>query len=597
MKGKTAIIRTVILTFSIVIASCAKRSSPSGGPKDEKPPVVVASEPENGTINFKGDHFIITFDEYVVFDKLNEKFMVSPPMGIKPDIYLRGKSLHVDFNEELRDSTTYTFYFQDAIKDLNEGNPFPNLQFVFSTGNVLDSLSVAGTVLQASNLDAGKNVLVILHFNKADSAPKKLLPDYLSLADANGNFRINNIRNGNYNIFALIDNNNNKEYDLSDEAFAFADSVIYINPTDNYVSSVSVTADTSQSGTITVSDSIPSVTTEKMHNLYLFTAAPRAFYLKSSDRKNQYNLLYVLSLPPDTLEFEISIEGKGEDGYLIERNIAGDSINIWLRDTALISQQEINTIVRYPLTDSTGAVILATDTIPMRYIPPRAPRIISTQNPYRISSSIVGGSIKPGQDIRFTSPTPFIPPDTTKIRVYEAVEKSRISIPYSLRNDTVYTRYYYLKGSFKEGGKYQIVAEEGGFGSIYGESNDSTGFPFSVRAASSYGNLLLDLKGVSGDIIVQLLDDKENRVSEREISTDGKIEFRLLEKGRYRLRAVYDLNGDGKWTTGNYDIRLQPEPVTYFGELVEIMVNWDHPFTWDLSEKYIKSQSLKTVQK
>ncbi len=147
----------------ILIAGCAKISSPSGGPKDKEPPVIVKSIPLNGSKNFKGKKIVITFNEYVALDKINEKFMVSPPMEKKPKVSMRGKNVVIEYEDELRDSTTYTFYFQDAIRDLNEGNTINNYQFVFSTGPVIDSLSVTGNVYKAFDLNPPEETLVVLY--------------------------------------------------------------------------------------------------------------------------------------------------------------------------------------------------------------------------------------------------------------------------------------------------------------------------------------------------------------------------------------------------------------------------------------------------
>jgi hypothetical protein len=117
-----------------MVSGCAKISAPTGGPKDKEIPVVLKSVPENGATDFNNNEIVITFDEYVVLDKISEKFMVSPPMKRRPDVFIRGKSIHIEYEDLLRDSTTYTFYFQDAIRDLNEGNPINQYQFVFSTG-------------------------------------------------------------------------------------------------------------------------------------------------------------------------------------------------------------------------------------------------------------------------------------------------------------------------------------------------------------------------------------------------------------------------------------------------------------------------------
>jgi Bacterial Ig-like domain len=235
MKLKTLKFVFLLLALALVLSYCAKQVAPSGGPKDETPPVIVKSIPVSGITNFKEKEIEIEFNEYVQLDKLNEKFMMSPPANEKPDIYLRGKSLFIKFNEDLKDSTTYTLYFADAVKDLNEGNPIENFQFVFATGSVIDSLSVTGNVLQSENLDPGKNVLVVLHSVLADSAPRKILPDYITLADINGGFRINNVKEGKYRMYALIDNNSNKKYDLADEVFAFLDTIADINHFKNWL--------------------------------------------------------------------------------------------------------------------------------------------------------------------------------------------------------------------------------------------------------------------------------------------------------------------------------------------------------------------------
>ena len=187
-----------IFLGALVVASCAKIGSPSGGPKDVVPPKVVQSVPENGSTNFTGNKFTVIFDEYVNTDKVTETLMVSPPLGKRPTVAMKGKSVTVEFDEKLKDSATYTFYFQDAIKDLNEGNPLENFQYVFSTGNVIDSLSFEGYVYNSQSLDPLKEVLVLLYTESNDTAFQKQLPDYITKASDEGYFRIDNVKAGQY---------------------------------------------------------------------------------------------------------------------------------------------------------------------------------------------------------------------------------------------------------------------------------------------------------------------------------------------------------------------------------------------------------------
>lgn len=276
--------RNLSLTAIVMLLalSCAKISAPSGGPKDKEPPVIIKSLPENSSVMFTGKEFTITFDEYVVLDRITEKFMVSPPLATKPEVRLKGKSLIVNWEDDLADSTTYTFYFQDAIRDNNENNPIPNFQYVFSTGPVLDSLSLTGNVFNAVDLEIVEDVMVLMHSNLSDTAPRTIMPAYISRPDASGGFMIRNIRPGRYNLFALQDLNGNSMYDLEDEVFAFADSIISITPEEYY----GLVPDTLSYKPPTATETTkPDKFVYGLHRLYAFQQQPAQQYLKFTEKK------------------------------------------------------------------------------------------------------------------------------------------------------------------------------------------------------------------------------------------------------------------------------------------------------------------------
>ncbi|MBE0668070.1 MAG: Ig-like domain-containing protein, partial [Bacteroidales bacterium] len=211
------------------------------------------------------------FDEYVVLDKITDKFMVSPPLETKPEVKLKGKELIVTWEEPLADSTTYTFYFQDAIRDNNENNPIPNYQYVFSTGPVLDSLTVTGNVFNATDLEAAGEMLVLMYSNLSDTAPRTMLPAYISKPDPSGGFAISNVKPGRYRLYAVKDLNGNKKYDLEAETFAFCDSVITVTPDDYAVNDL----DTISYKPPAAPESVkPAIYTYGRHRMYAFTVAP-----------------------------------------------------------------------------------------------------------------------------------------------------------------------------------------------------------------------------------------------------------------------------------------------------------------------------------
>ena len=627
--SKRIIARLVLISgFIVFINACAKISTPSGGPRDRLPPVVVKSDPANGAKNFRGNKLDILFDEYVVLDNINDKFMVSPPMKKKPRVLIRGKSVVVEFDEKLKDSTTYTFYFQDAIKDLNEGNVLQNFQFVLSTGPVIDSLSVTGNLYNAYNLEVPEKTIVLMYRELADSAVVKHLPEYITRLTPDGYFRIDNIRPGIYRLFGLKDADNSKNYNLPDEEFAFLDSTVVISAAKNYIPPPPVVKDTlkikkalnkngkqikdSTSLKKGISKKISAVKdTAKIiepapltgeYRLFQFQALKKKHYLSTSHRDTKYLLSYILSLPPDTMKFDFSILGAGKKGYFTERSKYNDTLKVWLTDSTLYSRQTDSTIIRYPFTDSLGVIRYKQDTTLMRFIAPRVIKGIKVKRtPFTFESNIPSGFLKPGQTIVFKSKTPFGIPDTSRIKLYEVEKTTRKSIPYALEKDSSSSCKYYLKSKLEEKKSYLFVADSASFGNIYNERCDSIGIKFSVKDPESYCKLTMEIRNYNGARIIQLLDKTEKPISEIRMKKDGKVIFPLLEIGVYRLRVIYDLNDDGKWTTGDFDKHLQPEPVSYYPDEIELKTGWNLEFTgdkaWDIGIKNVKATKLREGKK
>ncbi len=574
----------------ILIAGCAKVSAPSGGPRDRVPPVVMKSVPVSGAKNFRGNEVTITFDEFVTLDKINEKFMASPPMKKKPKIFLRGKSVIVQYEDALSDSTTYTFNFQDAIRDLNENNVLNNYQFVFSTGPVIDSLSVTGNVYTALKLDPPEETLVLLYNELNDSAAVKHLPAYISRVNKNGYFRIDNVRAGKYRLYALKDADNSKNFNLPDEQFAFLNDTIEVSSPKDYLPVIKDTTRTTASS-VTKADTI---VMQGQYKLILFQPPKTAHYLTSSSRTQPYKLEYSLSLPPDSAGFSFSIPGTQPGSYYIERSRNNDSLLVWLTDSSLYAKNDITTIVRYPFTDSTKNVIQKQDSIHMRFMTPKSTRSRIKKLPFSVTSSLFTGSLRPGQQIVLQSRTPLGTPDTSKIRLYEGSGTTRVKIPFTFLPDTANSCKMLMITRLVQGKNYTFIADSGAFRNIYGEVSDSSGYKTTVRNNETFGKLTLNVKNYEGDRIIQLLTREEKLIRETKMTKDGKIEFPYLDQGKYRLRVIYDLNGDGKWTTGDFNKDLQPEPASYYFQEINMKENWYDTEDWDIGEQNVKKLKSTT---
>jgi hypothetical protein len=297
------------------------------------------------------------------------------------------------------------------------------------------------------------------------------------------------------------------------------------------------------------------------------------------------------------MKVDFSIPG-ADDKYFKEWSRDRDTLTVWLTDSSLYSQQQVITYLTYPFTDTLQVLGYKMDTVTMRYTAPRAPRSAKTRKTFlKVSTNISGGFLKPEQRLLFESETPFKQPDTTQMTLYEIEKSEEKKISFTFRKDSLNSCRYYFDTSLQPGKKYLFKALPDAFGNIYGENSDSIKINFSVKDTEEYSKLTLKLNNYSGARIIQLLDKTENLVSQTLINKEEKLVFPLLEAGYYRLRVIYDLNGDGKWTTGDFDSKRQPEPVSYYPGEIEIKTGWELDQDWDMGEMNIKDQKMKASKK
>jgi hypothetical protein len=255
-------------------------------------------------------------------------------------------------------------------------------------------------------------------------------------------------------------------------------------------------------------------------------------------------------------------------------------------------------MVTYPFTDSLGDHGYRQDTVLMRFIEPRETRGTRVVKPsFNVTYNISRGSLKPGQAITITAETPFRQPDTTQIKLFELSDTTSINLDYTLIKDSIYSGKYILHAGIEPGKQYLYIADTAAFGNIYNESSDSTGIKFTVRDAESYSKLTLNIQNYNENLIIQLMNNTEKILYEKNYNGSGQIIFPLLDPGFYRIRAIFDLNGDGKWTTGDFELKRQPEPVSYYPAEIEIKTGWEAEQDWDLDKINFKEPKLRSMKK
>ena len=585
------IIHLLLGVFMIwMLADCASMRAPTGGPQDIFGPVVLESEPPNYTTHFDADKIILKFDEFVAVSDVTQEVFISPPFQRTPEIKSRGKSVIISIEEELLDSTTYSIFFGKSIKDITEGNPIENYNYVFSTGPKIDSLSIIGEVIDAFNLQPREDVLVMLYEDENDTIPFDSLPflvkpSYLTRTNPSGFFVINNLRMGEYKMFTLSDINLSATYDGGDEEIGFLDSLIspeYLVPEQidtNLIDSLGQNLDTMYmqipDSVLFMADTIGSDTVEDaMYTLFMFKELPDTVQklLDVSNPRKQV-LRFIFRYPADDVnitpitpvpnEWMLSEWNKGMDTlryYTMSDQFDTLSLRIW-EDTVVYD---------------TVSWSFAEEDIPQRRKEKEAAQVLrvfsNASNPFPYYDTIV-----------LSTGYPFTRTDYSRFLLVEG--EDTITAEYEIFDPA--SRKIRLKHELKQQTVYSLFFPDSVLTDILGRSNDTTEFRFTTNSEEDYGLYILHAVNDSpyDRIVVQLMTDSEVSRRENSIDSESTIEWDLLKPGKYIIKAFADINHNGIWDTGDYLEKRQAEPVVYFPETIEIRAGWSFEGDWIISFK------------
>ncbi len=522
--------------------ACAKQTTPTGGPKDITPPIALSTNPPQFSTFFEGNSVEFVFDEYIQVQDFAGQLIVSPTLKETPTYKLRGKKLEVTWTDTLLTNTTYQFNFGKAVVDLNEGNPNTDLVYVISTGSYIDSLSITGKVLRAIDNAPLKAGAVMIYSEDVDSLPLTRSPDYFALTDSSGVFRLKYLPQNEFKLFVLAEEGNNYKYDGPPEIIGFLDYKVassYEDSVSNMVIPAFIEADTTQ-------------------------------YIKSTITKDYGYYEVVFNIPttdPVIRFFDVETEEQLPPPLSV-LNERRDTLRNWVKLPDREDLEEIEVI----LTD--GEILNDTN---FWYIE-RDPKF-KDKAPLAVSSNATRNKLDIGGTFDLLFSEPLAEADTSliylmedSVRVYpQGVEKSNLS------------RKLTLSYPFKALSTYIITTQAGAFLDIFGTYSDSTVFSFSLQEADFYGNFTVDIlfeKPLkSGSARVQL-GDKGGLKKEVRLTGSQKLNFGRMSPGEYSLKIIFDENDNGKWDTGNYAEKIQPEKVSIYSEPIKIRSNWDLDIEW-----------------
>lgn len=595
----------IMALIAMMVAACARMGQPDGGWYDDDPPRIIGATPADQSTGVKTKKITILFDEYIKLENATEKVIVSPPQLEMPEIKAAGKKIVVDLKDSLKDNTTYTIDFSDAITDNNENNPLGNYTFTFSTGERIDTFEVAGTVLDASNLEPIKGIQVGLYDDLSDSAfrTKPLLR--IARTDGRGRFVIKGVAPGEYRVYALQDADGDFRFSQKSEMIAYSHATY--QPT----AGPDIRQDTIWRDSLHI-DNILRVPYTHFYpddiTLLAFQEVQTDRYLlKQPERKDANRITLYFSYGNEQLPDIKGFNFNADSAFVLEASAKRDTLTYWLRDTALVNQDTLSMQLSYLMTDSAGVLYTQVDTVDVIAKTSYAKRqkelkkeveawqkeqnklkkqgepydSIMPRDPLKVQYD-VPQSIAPDSRPTVVMPTPLARCDTSAIHLYTKVDTLWYQVPMTFERKDSTLRTYEVLADWTAGSEYSLEVDSAAFEDIYGYVSKPFKQGIKVTPLDEFSTLVMQLSGVSdSSYVVQLLDQSEKIVKQVRTEKNGDAVFFYVKPGAYYVRAYCDRNGNGQWDTGNYDADHQPEDMYYFPEKIECKAKWDVTRVWN----------------
>jgi hypothetical protein len=590
--------------------ACARIGTPSGGPRDEDPPLFVSSNPAPGSVNVTRTKMQLHFNEIVNVKDAFTNVVVSPvnPKST-PRVSSLGKTVTVEF-DSLQEGVTYTVDFADAIQDNNESNVLQGFTYTFSTGETVDSMRIAGRVLAARNLEPQQSMLVGVTRNLEDSAFTKLPLLRVAKTNDKGEFVIRGLAPGDYRVFALSDRDNDYKYSNPEEDIAFYPLVV--TPSSELVTVRDTVWDTE---TGEVKEVVNRDRTRYLPNdilLRSFNSEKRNQYLAKYERLDSTRVFLKFNAKSDSLpKIRVLGAADGDDAPIgtLEASERLDSLVYWLRPE-MVHKDSLELAVNYRRTGDDGNMTAGTDSLKFYFHRVAQKKKKGKERNVTAEDSLAAITFKwqiesssqeAYQPLNFNCPTPLAYLDTTKIHLEAYIDSAYRRAPIApriMQRDSLSPRHFVMEYPWDYGAKYRLVVDSLAAMDIYGKTSMPFSGDITVKKADEYCSMTFRISGMEAGMpaFVELLNASDAVV--RAVTVDNGIAyFPFLAPGKYYARIIEDLNGNGIYDTGNYEEGVQPELCYYYPKVVNLKKNWDKDEAWSVFDTAIDLQKPLAVKK
>ena len=602
-----------LLFASALMSRCASMMTPTGGPRDSLPPVIVNMTPDNfatGRPTVGHGKIYIEFDEFVQLKDQQKEFFTSPQMKKKPLVSMRGKGIVVQLRDTLEANTTYALNFGSAVRDNNEGNPLYSMRYVFSTGPTIDSMIFSGYTADSYKADSVSKSFIwffpadsVENVAEYDSTIFKYKPAVIARAENNGIFIAQNLKPIPYRVYAVQDKNDNQMYEPGSDQVGFLEKSY--NPAEMPDFAMWY-------------DSIRQyVTAEPQLYLRMFTdKAFRRQLLSQTERPLQHKAMLYFGAAHPRIE-RIRFDSIPEDRVIVDPQTVGrDTIALWFNMPSSALPDTIKGEITYFKHDTVNVLQEVTEPLKLSW------RLIETkeqekereklerdrrkaeaagekwvepkkENPFAYKLPLTG-EINPENNLTVDFDYPLTRLDSAAMLLtLTRPDNSIEDVPVRFVRDTGLLRRWHIEAPWTSGGQYTLTIPKGAITDVAGFSNDSIVRKYTVLDPEKFATVKIHVKGKDdkAKYILQLLDGSNALKQEKRDVTTGDWQFNYVPAGEIKFRIIEDMNGNGKWDTGNVVERLQPERAEIYAndegeDTFATKTNWEVEFSIDMNRVF-----------
>lgn len=523
------VLNLILIALIFTLSQCAKKGRPTGGPKDEDPPIFVTANPPYGTVNFDKDEIRLFFNEYIKLKELNKQLIVSPPLNPENPSLITSQGspsefISIKLLDTLKENTTYIFNFGNSVEDNNESNTLEGFKYVFSTGSYIDSLTLNGAVKNSFSSDQIKDIKLLLYrldSSYTDSAVYNMKPSYVASTLDTSRFEFTNMKAGNYLLMALKDQASDYQFDpRADQIGFYADTIVL--PRDSVIN----------------------------QEISLFKEVlPYTFKRGKEDRKGK--LIFGYEGDPEGIDIRLISEVPDDFKNVTFFEKDKDTLNYW--HSPIENDSLIFHIYKGQYLDT--AVV----------------RLRKKKFDSLSVTSKVRGILEFSDTLFFDTNNPIVKIDTTKL-VFIDTDTVKIAYqPFISKKESKIG--FLFEKKFKK--NYSLTLYPEAVEDIFKQKNDTIRLKFKTRSLEDYGDIKLTIQNPSSrSVIIQITTQRDETIKEQLVNSTTNISFDYLRPEKYKIRIIYDDNQNGKWDTGNFLNQVQPEFVEYFKEVQQVRANW-----------------------